>query len=101
MRQQEGRLPVEAIALAVRRRRADGVAGRGEGAQRQPGRDDTALAAGNAADLGELHGPRVDAIDPRPGLAGVGGLVGPAVLVAIRALVPLDVLFLTAEGRGV
>src|SRR5205814_364919 len=54
------------------------------------------LVAGVHADLAEVHGPRVDAVDARPALAAVGRFEDAAVLEAVRPLLVLDVLALAA-----
>ena len=57
---------------------------------------DVLVVAGIDADLAEVHRPRVEAVDARPGLAAVGRLVDAAVLEAVGALLVLDVLALAA-----
>src|SRR5262249_20662273 len=59
------------------------------------------VVTGIDADFAEVHGPWVDGVDPGPALAAVGGPVHAAVLVAVSALLVLNVGFLAAELRGV
>src|SRR5438045_575164 len=53
------------------------------------------------ADLAEIHGPRIDAVDADPGVASVAGLEQAARLVAVGSLLGLDVLLLAAEPGAV
>src|SRR5205085_5740453 len=55
------------------------------------------LVGGIDADLAKVHRTRVDAVDPGPRIAAVGGFVDPAVLEAIGALSILRVFNLAAE----
>ena len=57
---------------------------------------DIFLVAGIDADLAEVHGPRIDAVDARPRFAAVGGFIQSAVLEAVRPLLILHVLALSA-----
>src|SRR5262249_10888600 len=59
------------------------------------------VVGGVDADLAEVHRPRVDAVDPGPGFAGVGAFVDAAGLVALGALNGLAVFDLSAEARAV
>src|SRR5262249_38573209 len=51
--------------------------------------------------LTEVHGAWIEAVDARPGFAGVGRLVYPAVFLAIGPLFVLQVLALTAIPEAV
>src|SRR5205814_4951376 len=59
------------------------------------------VVAGIDADLAEVHGPRVDAVDARPRFAAVGRFVDAAGLEAVGPLLGLDVLLLAAQRRAV
>ena len=70
------------------------------GAVQRDAEDVEVLVVGRIdADLAEVHRPGVEAVDARPGLAAVGGLVDAAVLVAVRPLLVLHVLALAAVGQ--
>src|SRR5260370_18852716 len=62
---------------------------------------DTFVVAGIDADLAEIHRPRVEAVDPRPGVAPVDLLVNAAVLVTVLALEVLHVFALAAQEGGI
>src|SRR5579871_6600502 len=47
------------------------------------------------ADLTEIHGPRIDAIDPLPRLAAVSGLIDSTIFKAVGSLLVLDVFALS------
>src|SRR5262249_16472252 len=53
------------------------------------------------ANLAEIHRPRIEAVDARPGLAAISGFVNAAVLIAITALAILDIFRLTAQGSAI
>ena len=53
------------------------------------------------ANEAEVHGAGIDAVDARPGLAAVSGLVDAAVLVAVGPLPVLDVFVLPAVGAAI
>src|ERR1700730_1035251 len=59
------------------------------------------LVGGIDADLAEVHRPRVDAVDSRPSLTAVRGLVDTAVLNTIGTLFSLSVLDLAAVPEAV
>ena len=52
------------------------------------------------ADLAEVERARVQAVDPRPGLAAIGRFVDAAGLIRVRPLAVLGILDLTAERRS-
>src|SRR6266446_1906841 len=49
------------------------------------------------ADLGEVHRPRIEAIDAGPGFTAVGGFVDAAGLVSVGPLLVLDIFALAAK----
>ncbi len=79
----------------------EGLAAVGRAIQRDAQHVEVLVVAGIDADLAEVHGARVDAVDARPRLAGVGGLVDAAVFVGVGALLVLDVLALAAVPEGI
>src|SRR5262249_37285173 len=76
---------------------AESLAAVGRAVQADAQHIEVPVIAGVHANLAEIHGPRVHAVDACPRFAAVGGLVDAAVLVAVLALLVLHVFFLAAQ----
>src|SRR5690606_36591714 len=76
---------------------AEGLAAIAGAVEGDPEHVEKLVVAGVDATLAEIEGAWIEAVDPGPGLAAIGGLVAAAVLDAHGALAVLDVLALAAQ----
>src|SRR5262249_50098072 len=88
---------VHAAALPGERKCLAAVLGAVHGHAAHP---EIVFIAGIDADLREIHGARVDAVNALPGLAAVGRFVDAAGLVAVGPLLVLNIFALGAQVGG-